>query len=305
MELGIIGLGKMGYPLALNSKEKGIEVSVFSENIDKLKQAERDGLKGYHQLEAFVKGLKKPRTIWLMIPAGEPVDQMIESLTPFLSLGDVLIDGGNSQYKDSVRRHGALKKMGIDYLDVGTSGGVVGARTGPCLMIGGDASVYGRLEPLFLAISSGKGCGRMGEAGAGHYVKMIHNGIEYGMMQAIGEGLGILKASEYDFALDQVTQVWQSGSIITGLLMDVTANALRADSELSEIEGIVNVSGEAEWTVEEAVRLKVAAPVISASLFARFKSLDGEKFSEKSLAAMRNEFGGHKVVKRGGGSDEK
>ncbi len=300
MELGIIGLGKMGYPLALNSKDRGVNVFVYSENEEKLRQAQEDGIKGFHQIDDFVQSLKQPRVIWLMIPAGDPVDQMIAKLTPYLSPEDVIIDGGNSQYRDSIARYEALKGKGIHFLDVGTSGGVSGARNGACLMIGGDAEVYKRLEPIFLAISNGKGCGRMGASGAGHYVKMIHNGIEYGMMQAIGEGLSILRESEFDFELDQVAQVWQSGSIITGLLMDVTADALKKDGTLSAIEGIVNVSGEAEWTVEEAVRLKVAAPVISASLFARFKSLDKEKFSEKSLAAMRNEFGGHKVIKRGG-----
>lgn len=300
MELGIIGLGKMGYPLALNSKERGIDVVVFSENEDKLRRAQEDGIRGFYELEAFVQGLQQPRVIWLMIPAGDPVDNMITQLIPYLSPDDVIIDGGNSRYRDSIARYNTLKEKGIHFLDVGTSGGVSGARNGACLMIGGDVEIYNRLEPIFQAISNGNGCARMGESGAGHYVKMIHNGIEYGMMQAIGEGLSILRKSEYDLQLDQVTQVWQSGSIITGLLMDVTAEALKKDAELSAIEGIVNVSGEAEWTVEEAVRLKVSAPVISASLFARFKSLDKEKFSEKSLAAMRNEFGGHIVIKRGG-----
>lgn len=299
MQLGLIGLGKMGYPLALNGKDHGVEVVVYSENKEKLIAAQVDGLLGFDALEDFVNALLPPRSIWLMIPAGKPVDQMIEKLLPLLHRGDRIIDGGNSQYQESMRRHEALKPHGIDFVDVGTSGGTEGARHGACLMIGSDADLYAQLEPLFLALSGGNGCGRMGPAGSGHYVKMIHNGIEYGMMQALGEGLQILRQCEFGMPLDHVAEVWKKGSIISGLLMDVTANALKKDPELSTLEGIVNASGEADWTIQEAVRLRVSTPVIAASLFTRFKSMDTEKFSEKSLAAMRNEFGGHAVIKRG------
>ncbi len=299
MQLGLIGLGKMGYPLALNGKDHGLDVVTYSENPEKLERIQADGLQGFGNLADFVDALESPRVIWLMIPAGDPVDVMIQRLIPLLKAGDTILDGGNSQYQDSMRRHRQLSDMGLGFADVGTSGGTAGARHGACLMVGCDAAAYPALEPLFVALSSGAGCGHMGPAGAGHYVKMIHNGIEYGMMQAIGEGLQILRQSAFDFQLDQVAQVWREGSIISGLLMDVTAETLRKEPGLASIEGIVSASGEAEWTLQEALRLRVSAPVIAASLFARFKSMDGERFSEKSLAAMRGEFGGHAVTRRG------
>lgn len=296
MQLGLIGLGKMGFPLALNSRDHGIEVVAYSDNPEKHQWLKDEGLRGYDDLETFIKALTPPRVIWLMIPSGKPVDVMIKRLRVLLAAEDIIIDGGNSQYQDTVRRHHDLASQGIRLVDVGTSGGTAGARSGACLMIGGDEVAYAFLEPLFKALSDGESYGRMGEAGAGHYVKMIHNGIEYGMMQAIGEGLQVLRKSEFGFSLDEVTRVWKKGSIISGLLMDVTAEALRKEPDLASIEGVVSASGEADWTVDEAVRLRVSAPVIAASLFARFKSMDTERFSEKSLAAMRGEFGGHAVV---------
>lgn len=298
MQLGLIGLGKMGYPLALNAKESGIDVVVHSENKEKLTKARADGMAGFEKLEEFIKVLMPPRVIWLMIPSGNPVEVMIERIRPLLEPDDIIIDGGNSRYQDSIRRHKELKEQQIRFVDVGTSGGTEGARHGACLMVGCDQATYDELEGILRLLSGGKGCGRMGMGGSGHYVKMIHNGIEYGMMQALGEGLQILRQSEYEIELDKVAKVWQEGSIISGLLMDVTANALAKDPELSRLEGIVNVSGEADWTVEEAIRLKVSTPVIATSLFVRYKSMDTEKFSEKSLAAMRNEFGGHAVIRR-------
>jgi len=298
MQLGLIGLGKMGYPLALNAKESGIDVVVHSENKEKLIKAKNDGMVGFEKLEEFIKALIPPRVIWLMIPSGNPVEVIIERIKPLLEPEDIIIDGGNSRYQDSIRRNKELKEQQIRFVDVGTSGGTEGARHGACLMVGCDQATYDELEGLLHLLSGGKGYGRMGMAGSGHYVKMIHNGIEYGMMQALGEGLQILRQSEYEIELDKVSKVWQEGSIISGLLMDVTANALAKDPELSALEGIVNISGEADWTVEEAIRLKVSIPVIATSLFARYKSMDTEKFSEKSLAAMRNEFGGHAVIRR-------
>lgn len=298
MKLGLIGLGKMGYPLALNARDHGVTVTVFSENSEKIKELKLEGLDGYSTIEDFVDALTPPRVIWLMIPAGKPVDNMISRLVLKLQAGDVIIDGGNSRYQESMRRYLELQAKGIHFVDVGTSGGTSGARSGACLMVGCEAELYTRLEPLFLSLSGGKGCGRMGDAGAGHYVKMIHNGIEYGMMQAIGEGLQILKQSEFQFKLDQVAEVWREGSIISGLLMDVTASALKKEPDLKSLEGIVNASGEADWTIQESVRLRVSAPVIAASLYARYKSMDTERFSEKALAAMRSEFGGHAVIPR-------
>lgn len=299
MQLGLIGLGKMGYPLALNAKDSGVDVLVHSENQEKLSRAKADGMKGFENLEEFIKELLPPRVIWLMIPSGNPVETMIHRIKPLLEPNDIIIDGGNSRYHDSIRRHKELREDKIRFVDVGTSGGTEGARYGACLMVGCDQKTYDELEDLFRALSGGNGYDRMGPAGSGHYVKMIHNGIEYGMMQALGEGLQILRESDYEIELDKVAKVWQKGSIISGLLMDVTSDALEKDPQLSSIEGVVNASGEADWTVEEAVRLRVSVPVIAASLFARYKSMDNEKFSEKSLAAMRNEFGGHALIKSG------
>ena len=298
MQLGIIGMGRMGLPLALNGRDKGLDIVVFTEKEEKRAQLAQGSIAAHGDLESFVAALTLPRTIWLMIPAGEPVDAMIAQLLPLLSKGDIIIDGGNSRYQDSQRRGKALREDGIHFLDVGTSGGTEGARNGACLMIGGEEEVYAHLQPAFEALSGGMGCGYMGASGAGHYVKMIHNGIEYGMMQAIAEGLEILRHGPMDFQLDKVASVWQRGSIVSGLLMDMIAQALAKEPDLDSIEGIVAASGEANWTVEEAVRQKVAAPVIATSLFTRFKSQDMEKYAEKSLAAMRREFGDHPVVKK-------
>ncbi len=300
MQLGIIGMGKMGLPLALNGRDHGLDIIVLSGDAAKRDALADEGIPGFSDLAAFVAALETPRTIWLMIPAGQPVENMIARLLPVLAPEDILIDGGNSWYRDSQRRAEQLAHRCIRFLDVGTSGGTEGARQGACLMVGGDEAVYARVEPAFKALSGGRGYARMGPSGAGHFVKMIHNGIEYGMMQAIGEGLEILRRSPLDLALDRVTEVWRHGSIVSGLLMDMTAAALAKEPGLESIEGVVAASGEANWTVEEAVRLGVAAPVISAALFARFKSQDQEKYAEKTVAAMRREFGGHAVVERDG-----
>ncbi|MGD9949978.1 MAG: phosphogluconate dehydrogenase (NAD(+)-dependent, decarboxylating) [Desulfobulbus sp.] len=301
MQLGIIGMGKMGLPLALNGRDKGLEIVVFTEKEDKRDQLAQEGIAAYGSLESFIGALASPRAVWLMIPAGEPVDAMIAHLRHLLAEGDIIIDGGNSRYQDSQRRGEVLRRDNMHFLDVGTSGGTEGARNGACLMVGGDEAVYARLEPVFEALSGGMGYGLMGESGAGHFVKMIHNGIEYGMMQAIAEGLEILRHGPLSFKLDQVTSVWRKGSIVSGLLMDMTSTALAREPDLDSIEGIVAASGEANWTVEEAVRQGVAAPVIATALFTRFKSQDKEKYAEKSLAAMRREFGGHPVVTRNKG----
>lgn len=298
MQLGIIGMGKMGLPLALNGRDKGLDIVVFTEKEEKRVQLTQEGLAAHSSLESFIQALAPPRAVWLMIPAGEPVDAMIARLRPLLVNGDIVIDGGNSRYTDSQRRGQELQQVGIHFLDVGTSGGTEGARNGACMMIGGEEAVYAGLEPVFKALSGGMGFGRMGDSGAGHFVKMIHNGIEYGMMQAIAEGLEILRHGPLPLQLDQVTSVWCKGSIVSGLLMDMTAAALAREPDLDSIEGVVAASGEANWTVEEAVLRGVAAPVIATALFTRFKSQDREKYAEKSLAAMRREFGGHPVVTR-------
>ncbi|MBP7517608.1 MAG: decarboxylating 6-phosphogluconate dehydrogenase [Desulfobulbus sp.] len=298
MQLGMIGMGKMGLPMVHNGRDHGLEIVVFSEKSEKITDLAAEGIKGFSRLETFVAALLPPRVVWLMIPAGAPVDTMISRLLPLLDSGDILIDGGNSWYQDSQRRHAQMLQAGIHFMDVGTSGGTEGARNGACLMIGGDREIYYRIEPVFKALSGSSGFAYLGESGSGHFVKMIHNGIEYGMMQAIGEGLEIMQHSPLGLELDKVTAVWQRGSIVSGLLMDMTAASLAREPDLQSIEGIVAASGEANWTVNEAVRLGVAAPTIAAALFARFKSQDREKFAERSVAAMRREFGGHAVVTR-------
>ena len=287
MQLGMIGMGKMGLPMVHNGRDHGLEIVVFSEKSEKITDLAAEGIKGFSRLETFVAALLPPRVVWLMIPAGAPVDIMISRLLPLLDSGDILIDGGNSWYQDSQRRHAQMLQAGIHFMDVGA-----------CLMIGGDREIYYRIEPVFKALGGSSGFAYLGESGSGHFVKMIHNGIEYGMMQAIGEGLEIMQHSPLGLELDKVTAVWQRGSIVSGLLMDMTAASLAREPDLQSIEGIVAASGEANWTVNEAVRLGVAAPTIAAALFARFKSQDREKFAERSVAAMRREFGGHAVVTR-------
>ena len=298
MKIGLIGLGKMGYALALNMKDCGIEVIATNRSPDKVEEIIKEGVQGVFDIETLVKSFgDERRVIWLMVPSGAPVDEMIESLVPLLTPSDIIIDGGNSYYKDTVLRYEKLKRMRINYVDVGTSGGISGARNGACLMVGGEREAVDYIEPILEKISIEDGYGYFGESGSGHYVKMIHNGIEYGMMQAIGEGFDILKASQYELDFEKVSKVWSNGSIIEGLLMRLMHEAFREDANLDGIIGRVDASGEADWTLEEAIRLKVSAPVITQSLFARYKSKDDTRFTEKAVAALRNQFGGHKVYK--------
>ncbi|MBM7562557.1 phosphogluconate dehydrogenase (NAD(+)-dependent, decarboxylating) [Fusibacter tunisiensis] len=298
MDIGIIGLGKMGYALALNMRDQGYKVVATNRSPEKVDEIAKEGVVGVKSIEELVAAFgEKRKVIWLMVPAGQPVDDMIETLLPMLRERDIVIDGGNSNFNDTVRRHAYLKDKGIAFLDVGTSGGTEGARHGACLMMGGDTEPAEYVAPMLKALAVEGGFGYFGAPGSGHYVKMIHNGIEYGMMQAIGEGFDILKASEFDLDFELVSKVWSNGSIIEGLLMRLMHEAFKSDPNLDEIVGKVDASGEADWTVQESIRLKVSAPVISQSLFTRYKSKDDVRFSEKSVAALRNQFGGHKVYK--------
>lgn len=298
MKIGLVGLGRMGYALALNMRDHGVEVIATNRSPEKVDEIRAEGVKGVYNLTELVEAFgSERRVIWLMVPSGAAVDAMIDEIVPMLNPGDILIDGGNSYYKDTIRRHEMLKMKGIDFIDVGTSGGINGARNGACLMAGGERQAVEYIEPVLQAISIEDGYGYFGGPGSGHYVKMIHNGIEYGMMQAIGEGFDILKASEFDIDFSLASKVWSNGSIIEGLLMRLMHEAFKQDANLDEIAGIVDASGEADWTLQEAVRLKVSAPVITSSLFVRYKSKDDERFSEKAVAALRNQFGGHKVYK--------
>lgn len=298
MKIGIIGLGKMGYALAQNMKDCGVDVIATNRSHDTVHEIIKEGIHGVFSLEEMTQAFDgERRVIWLMVPSGAAVDSMIDALVPLLSKSDIIIDGGNSNYKDTVARFNRLKAMGIDFIDVGTSGGIHGARNGACLMVGGENEPVKYVEPILEKISIEDGYGYFGAPGSGHYVKMIHNGIEYGMMQAMGEGFDILKASEYAIDFEKVSKVWSNGSIIEGLLMRLMHEAFKEDGNLEGIIGKVDASGEADWTLEEAIRLKVSAPVITQSLFVRYKSKDEEKFSEKAVAALRNQFGGHKVYK--------
>ncbi|WP_422484276.1 phosphogluconate dehydrogenase (NAD(+)-dependent, decarboxylating) [Gudongella sp. DL1XJH-153] len=295
MEVGLIGLGKMGYNLALNLRDHKHEIIAYNRSSDKTESIEKEGIRGVYSIKELCHSFKDKRIIWMMIPSGDAVDNTIDELLEFLSPGDVVIDGGNSFYKDSIRRYHKLKTLGIDFVDVGTSGGTDGARNGACTMVGGEPEVIDYLSPLFKDISVENGYSYIGAPGSGHYVKMVHNAIEYGMMQAIGEGFELLNASPFDIDFHNVAKVWSNGSIIEGLLMRSVLGAFEKSDRLENIQGIVDSSGEGQWAVEEALRLKVSMPVISNALFARYKSVDTGKFSEKVVASIRKEFGGHAI----------
>jgi len=295
MKVGLIGLGRMGFNLALNMRDHGHEVVVYNRSPEKIKEAEKEGIKGAYTIEDLVKKLERRRIIWLMVPAGDPVDEMIEKLVPLLEEHGILIDGGNSYYKDTLRRYEMLKEKGIDFVDVGTSGGIEGARHGACTMIGAEDEVFKYIEPLIRDISAENGYLHTGKNGSGHFAKMVHNGIEYGMMQAIGEGFEVLEKSQFDFDLKEVARVWSHGSVIRGWLMELMEKAFEKDPKLSGIKGVMHSSGEGLWTVEEALNLKVPVPVIAQSLFMRYRSEQEDTFAGKVVAALRNEFGGHAV----------
>ncbi len=302
MELGMIGLGKMGGFMTERLVRGGHRVIGFDRDPAVVQKLAEKGAGSANSLDNIISQLKAPRAIWLMVPAGDPVDQTIAALVPHLSPGDTIIDGGNSYYKDSVRRAAALAPKKINFVDCGTSGGVWGITEGYSMMVGGDADVVKRLSPIFETLAPGpdKGWGRVGPAGSGHFVKMVHNGIEYGIMQAYAEGLDLLRHKK-EFSLDllQVGKIWQFGSVIRSWLLDLTVDALSKNPTLSGIEAYVTDSGEGRWTVIEGVELGVPVPVISGALDMRFRSQDPEPFANKLLAMMRHEFGGHAVKTAG------
>lgn len=298
MELGMVGLGKMGGFMTERLVRRGHRVVGYDRDAAVVQKVSEKGIVGANSLEKLIGELKAPRAVWLMVPAGKPVDDTIELLLPHLAAGDTIIDGGNSYYKDSVRRAAALKPKNINFVDCGTSGGVWGLTEGYSMMVGGDADVVKRLSPIFETLAPGKdsGWGRVGPAGSGHFVKMVHNGIEYGIMQAYAEGLDLLR-HKTDFNLDllQVGKIWQFGSVIRSWLLDLTVDALTHNPKLEGIGAYVTDSGEGRWTVIEGVELGVPVPVISGALDMRFRSQDPEPFANKLLAMMRHEFGGHAV----------
>lgn len=298
MKIGLIGLGKMGYNLALNLKRNTHDVIGFDLSDDIIKSIEKEGVPTASSLVELVGKLGEKKVIWLMIPSGEHVDSALNSLKPLLSAGDIIVEGGNSNYKDSIRRAAEWSQLGIEYLDCGTSGGTEGALNGICAMIGGNKSAFDQLEPVFKDIALPGAYLYCGGAGSGHYVKMIHNGIEYGMMQAIAEGFEMLQKSDMDLDLAAIAGLWNHGSVVRSWLMELTERALKKEPDLGSIKGVMNSSGEGKWTLETALEKQIATPVIALSLIMRYRSLEEDTFAGKIVAALRNEFGGHAIVKK-------
>jgi len=300
MQLGLIGLGKMGGNMAERLRLGGHQVVGFDFNAEAVKKLTESGNVGVSTLEDLVKKLEGRRAIWIMVPQGAPVDETIAKLEPLLNPGDILIDGGNSYYKDTMRRHKEVTAKGFEFLDVGTSGGVWGLKAGYSMMIGGKKEAAEYLRPIFetLAPAKDKGWGHVGPGGSGHFVKMVHNGIEYGMMQAFAEGFTVLeKKEEFGLDLPQIARIWQHGSVVRSWLLDLTADALAGNPTLDGLQAYVVDSGEGRWTVFEAIDLNVSAPVITESVIRRIRSREENNFTDRMLAIMRNEFGGHDVKK--------
>ena len=298
MELAMIGLGRMGANMAERLVRAGHIVRGYDPGDAARQQAETRGIVPHASLQNAVSALPSPRVAWLMVPAGQVVDDTLAQLRPLLTTGDIVVDGGNSNYKDSQRRAGELAEAGIRYVDCGTSGGVWGLAEGYSLMIGGDPDAVATLRPVFAALAPtpDTGWGRVGPSGAGHFAKMIHNGIEYGMMQAYAEGFAILqKKAEMDFDLGALAEIWRHGSVVRSWLLDLTANALNKNPGMDGIAPYVSDSGEGRWTVAEAIDLDVSVPVITLSLLERLRSREHDSYADKLLSAMRNEFGGHAI----------
>jgi 6-phosphogluconate dehydrogenase len=300
MEIGLIGLGKMGFNMAERLRLGGHKVVGFDFNKDVTDKLTATGSVGVTSLEDLVKGLAAPRAIWIMVPAGDPVDQTVAKLKPFMEKGDIFIDGGNSNYKDTQRRHAALEPEGFHFVDCGTSGGIWGLKEGYSMMIGGDPEPVQHLTPIFETLAPGKteGWGHVGPSGAGHFVKMVHNGIEYAMMQGYAEGFSIMKAkTPLSLDLAQIAKIWQKGSVVRSWLLDLTADALEKNPTLEGFEAYVPDSGEGRWTVFEAIDLDVSAPVITESLIRRLRSREDNNFTDRMISIQRNAFGGHAVKK--------
>lgn len=301
MELAIVGLGKMGLNMATRLVQGGHKVVGYARSKESVEAAIKNGAEGAHSLEEAINKLSSsPKIVWVMVPSGKTTTETIEHAASLLNKGDIIIDGGNSNYKETIAHAEMLAQKGIDFVDCGTSGGIWGLAEGYSLMIGGKKNVTEKLNPIFetLAPAKDKGWGRVGPHGAGHYVKMVHNGIEYGMMQAFAEGFGILKGKkEFELDLSQVSHIWQHGSVVRSWLLDLAANALDEDTELKDIKPWVADSGEGRWTVFESIDLDVPAPVITLALQMRFASRDEENYPARMLAALRNQFGGHAIKK--------
>ena len=298
MELGMIGLGRMGGNMVLRLLRGGHRVVAYDPSAEAVQKVVKEGATGVTSIKELVSRLNKPRAVWMMAPAGEPTETTLSTLTGYLSLNDVVIDGGNANYKDSMRRAASLATKGLFFLDVGVSGGIWGLTEGYCLMVGGDPAAYERLEPVFrtLAPAPDRGYGHIGPSGAGHFVKIVHNGIEYGAMEAYAEGFELMQAKrEFGLDLAQIAELWRHGSVVRSWLLDLTASALKENPKLSNLQAYVEDSGEGRWTVQESIDLGIPLPVITQSLQVRFRSRQEQPFGARLLAALRNKFGGHAV----------
>jgi 6-phosphogluconate dehydrogenase len=298
MELGFIGLGRMGMNMVTRLVRGGHRLVVYNRSPEKVREAEGQGATGATSVADLIGRLARPRAVWVMVPAGSATQDMIDTVARHLDRDDVVIDGGNSNFHDDARRADALRPLGIHYMDVGTSGGIWGLQVGYCLMIGGEEAVFQRLEPVFRTLAPEQGYGHMGAHGAGHYVKMVHNGIEYGMMQAIAEGFALMHKSPYGLDLPRIADLWMQGSVVRSWLVELAGRALEEDPALRKIRGWVEDSGEGRWTVQDAIDQSVPAWTITAALFARFRSREEDSFADRMLAALRNQFGGHAVRAR-------
>jgi 6-phosphogluconate dehydrogenase len=295
LQLGFVGLGKMGLNMVTRLTRGGHQIVAFDRSASAVAQAAAAGAAGVGSLEDLVRALTPPRAVWIMVPSGAATESTVDALGGLLAADDVIIDGGNTNFHDDVRRAKTLAERQVHYVDAGTSGGIWGLAEGYCLMVGGEAGVCQRLEPIFLTLAPPHGYLRVGDHGAGHYVKMIHNGIEYGMMQAYAEGFELMHASEYRVDLAAVAALWNHGGVVRSWLLELTARALSEDGDLATLEGYVEDSGEGRWTLTEGIDRAVPLPVLTAALFTRFRSRENNPFSERLLAALRNQFGGHAV----------
>lgn len=300
MQIGMIGLGRMGMNMAKRLLQGGHEVVAYNRSSNKTNMMVEDGAIGAYSLSELVEKLSPPRTAWIMLPAGSAVDDHISQLAELFAAGDIVVEGGNTFYKDDIRRAKILEEKGIRFMDAGVSGGIWGLKIGYCLMVGGDKEVYNHIEPILKTLAPEEGYLHCGAVGAGHFVKMVHNGIEYGMMQAYGEGFDILDASPYSETLNyaDISHLWNQGSVVRSWLLELAEAAFKKDGKLSDIMGVVEDSGEGRWTVEQAIESGISAPVIALSLMRRFRSQTRDSFSDRVVAALRKEFGGHAVTKR-------
>ena len=295
MDIGFIGLGKMGMNMVTRLTQGGHRVVAYDRTTDLITQAESIGAAGATSIEDLVSKLPKPRAVWVMVPSGDPTEETIRHLWTILDEDDIVIDGGNTKFHDDVRRAADLRKRSIEYVDAGTSGGIWGLQVGFCLMVGGEKGPVSHLAPIFTTLAPENGWAHVGGHGAGHYVKMVHNGIEYSMMQGYSEGFELMSKSEYNLDLANIADLWMHGSVVRSWLLELAAGALKDDPKLEKLKGYVQDSGEGRWMLMEALDKDVPVPTLSSALFTRFRSRQDESFSEKMLAALRNAFGGHSV----------